>query len=137
MADERTNARTYVQDIESELLAQLRVDLGGHLTVRALRHVVLLEAGEHQVVDVDPDRAAPVVLGGSVELVVLGERAEAVRRPELVFVLDQLESVEELGRIVYIRWSMTSSSEGNKGTRARRASHVRGIKPRKKGASVT
>ena len=110
---------TYVVNIFNQVLPQLRVDLAGKVSVGALFGCVLLrctlassshcgitastahlmQRAQHDVVDLQPDRALPVVLALSVLGVALRETADAVGRPELLGIADELEDGLELGRV--------------------------------------
>ena len=59
----------------------------------------LVERGERQVVHLDPDRALPVVLALAELGVCRREAVEAVRRPEVRRVAEQVEDRAEVRRV--------------------------------------
>ena len=58
-----------------------------------------MQRAQHEVVDLQPDRALPVVLALPVLGVALCEAADAVGRPELLGVAHELEDGLELRRV--------------------------------------
>ena len=58
-----------------------------------------MQRAQHEVVDLQPDWALPVVLALPVLGVTLRETADAVRRPELLGVAHELEDGLEFGRV--------------------------------------
>ena len=59
----------------------------------------LIERGEREVVHLDPDRALPVVLALAELGVRCRQAAEAVRRPEVLGVAQEVEDRAEMRRV--------------------------------------
>jgi hypothetical protein len=68
--------------------------------LKAKATITYVKLNNNQVVNVDPNRAAPVVLIGAVKLVLLAQAADTVGTPELFLVANELEEAAELGVIV-------------------------------------
>ena len=72
-----------------------------------------MKLGENKVVDGHPDRATPIVLARLVERVLSAQAADAMRTPEMVRVLNEVQKLAQLGVILLHQPYQERSPLGN------------------------